>query len=195
MTKSSDLVTMGRGKNPPNGGTGRSTMRDQARVVFSFPNPVNEYAARLVAGMVATLSLVIVIFDVPWLLFFLAYGFAARVLTGPTLSPFGLLATRVLIPLAGEPQKSVAGPPKRFAQSVGAGVFHEFTFDLLRCGICDRGLLSPRSLDTLRAARIGRRILRGLLRFRLFDEMGNCAPALLRRLRKVRIQSGLDFSG
>lgn len=94
-------------------------MRDQARVVFSFPNPVNEYAARLVAGMVATLSLVIVIFDVPWLLFFLAYGFAARVFTGPTLSPFGLLATRVLIPLAGEPQKSVAGPPKRFAQTVG----------------------------------------------------------------------------
>jgi hypothetical protein len=94
-------------------------MRDQARTIFSFPNPVNEYAARLVAGMVATLSLVIVVFDVPWLLLFLMYGFAARVLAGPTLSPIGLLATRLIVPLAGDPDKPVAGPPKRFAQTVG----------------------------------------------------------------------------
>ena len=82
-----------------------------AREIFSFPHPANEYAARLVAGMVASLSLVIVLLDLPWLLFVLLYGFAARVLTGPTLSPMGLLATRVLVPLAGSPDKPVAGPP------------------------------------------------------------------------------------
>ena len=58
--------------------------------VFSFPHPVNEYAARMVAGMVVALSLAIILLDMPWLLFFLAYGFFARVLTGPTLSPMGL---------------------------------------------------------------------------------------------------------
>ena len=49
----------------------------------------------------------------------LAYGFAARVATGPTLSPMGLLATRVLAPRSGFAPRPVPGPPKRFAQSVG----------------------------------------------------------------------------
>ena len=50
---------------------------------------------------------------------FLLYGFLARVATGPTLSPIGLLATRVIVPALGNPTKLVAGPPKRFAQTVG----------------------------------------------------------------------------
>ena len=89
--------------------------------VFSFPHPVNEVAARMVAGMVVLLSLAIIIFDLPWLLVALVYGFLARVLTGPTLSPMGLLATRVLVPLLGNQIRPVAGPPKRFAQTVGVG--------------------------------------------------------------------------
>ena len=89
------------------------------RGVFSFPHPVNEVAARLVAGMVAILTSTIIFSDAYWLLFALAYGFLARVLTGPTLSPVGLFATRVLVPLLGHPTKLVAGPPKRFAQTVG----------------------------------------------------------------------------
>ena len=90
------------------------------RGVFSFPHPANEYAARMVAGMVVALSLVIVLADAPWLMFFLAYGFLARVFTGPTLSPMGLLATRVVAPLF-HLNKPAAGPPKRFAQTVGLG--------------------------------------------------------------------------
>jgi hypothetical protein len=89
------------------------------RGVFSFPHPVNEVAARFVAGMVVILTSTIILSDVYWLLFVLAYGFLARVLTGPTLSPVGLLATRVLVPLLGNPKKLVAGPPKRFAQTIG----------------------------------------------------------------------------
>ena len=87
--------------------------------VFSFPHPANEYAARMVAGMVVALSVGIILFQVPWLMYVLAYGFLARVLTGPTLSPMGLLATRVLVPLFGNHVREVAGPPKRFAQAVG----------------------------------------------------------------------------
>jgi hypothetical protein len=87
--------------------------------LFSFPNPVNEISARLVAGMVVMLSLAIILTDQSWLLFVLAYGFLARVATGPTLSPMGLLATRVLVPLLGNPSRPVPGPPKRFAQSIG----------------------------------------------------------------------------
>ena len=87
--------------------------------IFSFPHPVNEVAARMVAAMVALLSLAVVVLDLPWLLFALVYGFLARVLTGPTLSPMGLIATRVLVPLLGNPMRPVAGPPKRFAQAVG----------------------------------------------------------------------------
>ncbi len=89
------------------------------REVFSFPHPANEYAARMVAGMVMALALTIIVFDVRWLTAVLAYGFLARVLTGPTLSPMGLLATRVLVPLIGNREKPAAGPPKRFAQTIG----------------------------------------------------------------------------
>ena len=89
--------------------------------VFSFPHPVNEISARLVAGMVFLVTLVITLLDVPSLIPVLAYGFLARVLTGPTLSPMGLLATRVIVPLLGHPNRPVAGPPKRFAQAVGLG--------------------------------------------------------------------------
>ena len=89
--------------------------------LFSFPHPANDVAARMVAGMVVLLSSTIILFQLPWLLFFLAYGFLARVATGPTLSPMGLLATRVLVPLLGHPTRLVSGPPKRFAQAVGLG--------------------------------------------------------------------------
>ena len=89
------------------------------REVFSFPHPANEIAARMVAGMVLAVTLAIIVLDLHWLVFFLAYGFLARVLTGPTLSPMGLLATRVFVPVLGNRVKPVAGPPKRFAQFIG----------------------------------------------------------------------------
>jgi hypothetical protein len=86
--------------------------------MFSFPNPVNEKAARVVAGVVAITGVVILATGAHWLLVPLAYGFWARVLTGPTLSPLGRLSMRVIAPRLGAP-KYVAGPPKRFAQGIG----------------------------------------------------------------------------
>jgi hypothetical protein len=87
--------------------------------MFSFPNPVNEKAARVVAGVVMVVALVTLITSWYWLLIPLAFGFWARVLTGPTLSPLGQFATRVAAPRLGDPTY-VPGPPKRFAQGMGA---------------------------------------------------------------------------
>jgi len=89
--------------------------------VFSFPNPVNEKAARVVAGVVAIIALVALATSAYWLLIPLAYGFWARVLTGPTLSPLGRFATAVAAPRLGPP-RYVSGPPKRFAQGIGAAI-------------------------------------------------------------------------
>jgi hypothetical protein len=88
--------------------------------IFRFPNPVNEVSARLVATGVVLLATVTIAFDVRWLTVALAYGFVARVLTGPTLSPLGQLVTRVVTPALPVEPKLVPGPPKRFAQGIGA---------------------------------------------------------------------------
>ena len=88
--------------------------------LFSFPNPVNEVAARTVAAGVVLMAVVALVFELPWMLIPLTYGFWARVLTGPTLSPLGQLATRVVAPRLPWGPKLVAGPPKRFAQAIGA---------------------------------------------------------------------------
>jgi hypothetical protein len=87
--------------------------------LFSFPNPVNEKAARVVAGVVLIAVVVILLTGAYWLLIPLAYGFWARVLTGPTLSPLGWTAQNVIAPRLGA-RKPVPGPPKRFAQGMGA---------------------------------------------------------------------------
>ena len=87
--------------------------------LFRFPDTVNEVAARWVAAMVVVLSLATVVSGELWMLALLTYGFAARVAAGPTLSPMGLVATRVIVPLVGRRGRLTPGPPKRFAQSVG----------------------------------------------------------------------------
>jgi len=94
-------------------------MGARLRSVFSFPNPVNEVAARTVAGGVLALCVVAIALQQQWLLVPLAYGFWARVLTGPTLSPLGQLSTRVVVPRLPVAPRPVAGPPKRFAQAMG----------------------------------------------------------------------------
>jgi len=89
--------------------------------MFSFPDPVNEKAARVVAGVVCVLAIATLATGWHWMLVVLAYGFWARTLTGPTLSPLGRIATSVVAPRLGAP-RSVPGPPKRFAQAIGAAL-------------------------------------------------------------------------
>jgi len=87
--------------------------------LFSFPNPVNDVAARTVATGVVAMAVLFVVTGWGWVLIPLSYGFLARVLTGPTLSPLGRLATQVVAPRLAELAKFVPGPPKRFAQGIG----------------------------------------------------------------------------
>jgi hypothetical protein len=106
--------------------------------LFDFPNPVNEISARLVAGGVVLMALAAIVFDQPWLTAVIAYGFVARVLTGPTLSPLGQLVTRVITPRLRTRPKLVPGPPKRFAQGMGAVM--SVTACVLALGFGLRGL-------------------------------------------------------
>jgi len=89
--------------------------------LFGFPNPVNETSARLVAGGVVLQGLAFLAVRQWWMLLPLAYGFLARVLSGPRFSPLGQFVTRVVTPRLPGEHRLVAGPPKRFAQGVGLG--------------------------------------------------------------------------
>ena len=86
---------------------------------FSFPNPVNEVSARLVAAGVVVMSVLTIALNLKWATAVIAYGFVARVLAGPTLSPLGQIVTRVVTPRLPLAARPVAGPPKRFAQGIG----------------------------------------------------------------------------
>ena len=87
---------------------------------FRFPNPVNEVAARLVAAGVVVQAVAYLVTGWPLWLVTLAAGFVLRVLAGPRVSPLALFVTRVVVPRLSVPAKPVPGPPKRFAQGIGA---------------------------------------------------------------------------
>lgn len=87
--------------------------------IIGFPNPVNETSARVVAGGVVAMAGATIALDQPWMLVPLTYGFAARVLAGPKLSPLGQFATRVVTPRLKLDHRFVPGPPKRLAQGLG----------------------------------------------------------------------------
>jgi hypothetical protein len=91
------------------------------RAVFAFPNPVNDYAARITAGLVVLLAVATLLTGLGWGLVIIAAGFWLRVLFGPRISPLALLSVKVLAPRLGR-AKLVPGPPKRFAQGIGAAV-------------------------------------------------------------------------
>jgi Domain of unknown function (DUF4395) len=86
---------------------------------LSFPNPVNETSARLVAAGVVAQAVVFLVTRQGWVTVPLAYGFLARVLSGPRFSPLGQLVTRVVTPRVHAEHRLVPGPPKRFAQGMG----------------------------------------------------------------------------
>jgi Domain of unknown function (DUF4395) len=150
------------------------------RQVFSFPNPVNEKAARTVAAGVlvgAVVTLVLSVIVGPgwlWLCTVLAAGFAARVLTGPTLSPLGRLATQLIAPRLGRP-KLVAGPPKRFAQGIGLAVTTTATVAtaMRDVGVAQILLLLvviAAGLESIFAYCVGCKIFAGLMRVGLIPQ-------------------------
>jgi hypothetical protein len=86
---------------------------------FSFPHPINASVARAVAGGVVLMAAATIVFDQPWITLLLAYGFIARVAAGPRLSPLAYIVTTIIVPKFNLPYRPVAGPPKRFAASIG----------------------------------------------------------------------------
>jgi len=87
--------------------------------LFSFPNPVNDVAARAVATGVVLMALLVTGLGWGWVLVPLTYGFLARVASGPRFSPLGRIATQLVAPRLPQFAKFVPGPPKRFAQAIG----------------------------------------------------------------------------
>jgi hypothetical protein len=148
--------------------------------IIGFPNPVNEKAARTVAGGVLTLSVLTLILSFAagdawlWIIAPMAAGFVARVLTGPKLSPLGQLATKVIAPRLGAPVL-VAGPPKRFAQSIGAFVTLSGTI-VLAAGypggtqILLGLMIVAAGLESIFAYCVGCKIFAGLMRVGLVPE-------------------------
>ena len=152
------------------------TATSPRRRIIGFPNPVNEVSARLVATGVVIQALVILVFDVRWLLVPLAYGFVARVVTGPTLSPLGQLVTKVITPRLGLEEKLVPGPPKRFAQGMGVAfsgtaLILTFGFDAFGAAQVALGmLLVAASLEAFVGLCLGCRVFAVLMRLGLIPE-------------------------
>jgi len=115
------------------------------RRLFGFPNPVNDVAARTVATGVIVMAVAALGFDALWLTIPLAFGFVARTATGPTLSPLGTFASRVVAPRLGRHARLLPGPPKRFAQAIGAA----FTCAALGCWLGGADLAARALLATL----------------------------------------------
>jgi uncharacterized protein DUF4395 len=142
---------------------------------FSFPNPVNEKAARTVAFVVLVLAIVTLATSAYWLLAVLAYGFIARVLTGPTLSPLGRVASSVIARRLG-PEKPVPGPPKRFAQGMGAVISTAAAIAALAFGADTVAdvllvmLILAAGLESLFAVCLGCRVFALLMRAGLIPE-------------------------
>jgi uncharacterized protein DUF4395 len=138
--------------------------------VFSFPNPVNEVSARLVAAGVVILGVLTIALDQPWLTAVIAYGFVARVLTGPTLSPLGQLVTRAITPSLPLTPRPVPGPPKRFAQGIGATLSVTAAVLVLGLGLHTAGyaligaLIAAATLESVLGLCLGCRLFALLMR-------------------------------
>ena len=146
------------------------------RQLIGFPSQVNEKAARTVAAVVALACATVLVTGWYWLLIPVAYGFVARVLTGPRLSPLGALAQRVIAPRFLGTPKLVPGPPKRFAQGIGAFVTVTASVGVLGFGLVGfaNALLGMMvlfaGLEAITAFCVGCRIFAGLMRVGLVPQ-------------------------
>jgi hypothetical protein len=157
-------------------------------VILGFPNPVNEKAARVVAGGVCMIAIAALASRTYWLAAVLAYGFIARVLTGPRLSPLGRIATSIVAPRLGPP-KYVAGPPKRFAQGIGAflttgAALAAFTGENTVAIVLLALIVVAATLESVFALCLGCQVFGALMALGLVPDAvcAQCADVSLRRL-------------
>ena len=124
-----------------------------------------------------------------WILIPLAYGFVARVAAGPRYSPLGLLVTRVVVPRLAVAPRPVPGPPKRFAQAIGAVLSVTAVVLAFGLGAPDAAravaalIAVAATLEAAFGLCIGCRIFAALIRLGVVPERicADCADLTLRR--------------
>lgn len=87
--------------------------------ISRFPSIVDDVTVRLIAGVVLVLAVAALAAHQWWLYAVLAVDFVLRAGWGPSASPVARLAGAVRPRVAAAPRYT-AGPPKRFAASIGA---------------------------------------------------------------------------
>jgi hypothetical protein len=87
---------------------------------LSFPDLVDEVKIRIVAGFVVLLSITILVTGHFWIAYLLAVNYILSLSLGPRFSPLAFLAEFLVLPILQTRKKLIPGPPKRFAQLIGA---------------------------------------------------------------------------
>lgn len=143
--------------------------------LLNFPTEVNDTSARIVATGAVLMAAGYAITGWAWLLLPLTYGFLARVASGPTFSPLARLATQVITPRLPGTHRIVPGPPKRFAQGIGAlfSVTASVLF-LLDLGTASRwvaaALAGPAFLEAAFGFCVGCKMFAGLMKIGVIPE-------------------------
>lgn len=153
-----------------------SAYTEKVTKLLNFPEEVNDTSARIVAAGAVTLAVAYSATGWGWILIPLTYGFIARVASGPRFSPLGLLATKVITPRLGFIQHRILpGPPKRFAQGIGAvfsltaAVLHVLDFTVAS-RVVTAALAGPALLEAALGFCVGCKIFGGLIRLGVIPE-------------------------
>lgn len=88
--------------------------------VSRFPSLVDDITVRLIAAVVLVVGAVALGTQQWWLYAVLAADFTLRAALGPDASPVAQLVRRLVRPRIAAAPRPTAGPPKRFAASIGA---------------------------------------------------------------------------
>lgn len=143
--------------------------------LLNFPAEVNDTSARIVATGAVAMAAGYAVTGWAWILVPLTFGFVARVIAGPTFSPLARLATQVITPRLRGPHRIVPGPPKRFAQAIGA-LFSItasvlFLFDLTTASRwVAAALAGPAFLEAAFGFCVGCKMFAGLMRIGVIPE-------------------------
>ncbi len=143
--------------------------------LLNFPTEVNDTSARIVATGAVAMAAGFAVMGWAWLLIPLTYGFVARVLSGPTFSPLARLATQVITPRINAQHRIVPGPPKRFAQGIGAlfsvsaSVLYLLDLDTASRWVA-AALAGPAFLEAAFGFCIGCKMFAGLMRLGVIPE-------------------------
>jgi hypothetical protein len=153
-----------------------SAYTEKVTKLLNFPSEVNDTSARIVAAGAVAMAVAYSIAGWGWILIPLTYGFIARVASGPRFSPLGLLATKVITPrLSSINHRILPGPPKRFAQGIGAifsiAASALFLLDFtVASRIVTAALAGPALLEAALGFCVGCKMFAGLMRIGVIPE-------------------------